>query len=132
MHDQATDSARDIISRLERAWNAGDGPAFAAPFADDADFVNIRGDYLRGREVIAQGHHAIFTSIYRGSTVHYELLQARALTDDVMLVHVRGALRVPTGPMSGELNAVAMLVLARMTGGWQIAAFHNTLVAAPA
>ncbi len=129
MNDQAANTARDIIGRLEAAWNAADGHAFAAPFTADADFVNIRGDYLRSREAIAQGHHAIFTTIYQGSTVHYELLQARLLTDDVMLVHVGAALHVPTGPMAGELRSVAMLVLARTDGGWQIAAFHNTLVA---
>ncbi len=129
MDDQAANTAREIIGRLEAAWNAADGPAFAAPFTEDADFVNIRGDYVRSREAIAHGHHAIFTTIYQGSTLHYELLQARVLTDDVLLVHVRGNLRVPAGPMAGELNSVAMLVLARTGGGWQIAAFHNTLVA---
>ena len=50
-----------------------DGPAFAAPFAVDADFVNIRGEHFRGRAAIGAGHAAIFQTIYAGSTNNYEL-----------------------------------------------------------
>ena len=32
-----------IVRRLETAWNALDGGAFAGPFAADADFVTVRG-----------------------------------------------------------------------------------------
>ena len=38
-----------IVRRLESAWNAMDGPAFAAAFAAEADFVNIRGEHFRGK-----------------------------------------------------------------------------------
>jgi uncharacterized protein (TIGR02246 family) len=46
----------EIVADLERAWNTADGAAFARSFAEDADFVNIRGDHLRGRDVIGKGH----------------------------------------------------------------------------
>ncbi|HEX5723902.1 MAG TPA: SgcJ/EcaC family oxidoreductase [Longimicrobiaceae bacterium] len=121
--------ATDVIRQLEAAWNAADGAAFAAPFTDDADFVNIRGDHHRTREAIAHGHQAIFDSIYRGSTVRYELHQARALTLDVILAHVRGTLTSPGGPLAGTHQAMALLVLVETPVGWRVAAFHNTLVA---
>lgn len=134
MSEQAVEEiAHRILKRLGDAWNAADGRGFAEPFAADADFVNIRGDYHRGREAIAQGHQSIFDTIYKGSRVAYTTLQARALTDDVILVHVRGELAVPTGPLAGEYRSVAMLVLVHLDQGpdWEIAAFHNTLVAPP-
>jgi uncharacterized protein (TIGR02246 family) len=53
-----------IVRQLEAAWNAMDGSAFAAPFAAEADFVNIRGEHFRGQGAIAAGHAAIFQSIY--------------------------------------------------------------------
>ena len=58
----------NVVRQLEAAWNAMDGSAFAAPFADDADFVTIRGEHFRGRPAIAAGHAAIFQTIYAGST----------------------------------------------------------------
>ena len=65
----------DLVAELEKAWNAADGARFGRPFAEDADFVNIRGEHLRTREVIAKGHQAIFDTIYAGSVVRYQVTQ---------------------------------------------------------
>src|SRR4051812_24122998 len=118
-----------VIERLENAWNAGDGAAFFAPFAPDADFVNIRGEWHSG-ESIAAGHQQIFDTIYAGSTLSYRVMQARELDDCVILVHVRGTLNVPAGPFAGEMDALASVVLVHDGDVHRIATFHNTLIAA--
>jgi uncharacterized protein (TIGR02246 family) len=120
-----------IVGRLEAAWNAMDGDAFAAPFADEADFVNIRGEHFRGRPAIAAGHAAIFRTIYAGSTNQYTIETARLLGDEVALVHVHAVLEAPQGPLAGRHRARFSLVLTKTSEGWEIAAFHNTLEAAP-
>lgn len=117
----------NLVHQLEAAWNAGDGPAFAGPFAGDADFVNIRGEHFQGRSAIAMGHAAIFRSLYAGSTNQYTVENARLLRPDVGLVHVRAALDVPQGPLAGRHAALFSIVLTRETAGWEIASFHNTL-----
>jgi ketosteroid isomerase-like protein len=58
----------DLVGGLEEAWNSADGARFAQPFAEDADFVNIRGEHLRTRDVIAKGHQAIFNTIYAAAS----------------------------------------------------------------
>lgn len=72
-----------IVRRLESAWNGMDGSAFAAPFATEADFVNIRGEHFRGRRAIAAGHAALFQGIYAGSTNHLTVEGARLLRPEV-------------------------------------------------
>ncbi len=129
MSEGAHDVAAELIGRLERAWNEADGQAFGEPFAPDADFVDIRGEHHRGQEAIAAGHQAIFDSIYKGSSVDYELTGARELSDEVILAHATSVLRAPSGPLAGEHNSVLSLVLVRGSDGWKIASFHNTLVA---
>jgi uncharacterized protein (TIGR02246 family) len=116
-----------LVSQLEAAWNALDGPAFAAPFAADADFVNIRGEHARGRPAIAAGHTAIFRTIYAGSSVRLTLEAARLLRPDVALLHVGSVLDAPQGPLAGRHLARFSMVLTHSGGGWEIAAFHNTL-----
>ncbi len=37
-----------IVHRMQEAWNAGSGSRFVEAFATDADFVTVRGDYLKG------------------------------------------------------------------------------------
>ena len=90
--------------------------------------MTIRGE-LHSGPAIAIGHQQIFDTIYAGSTVSYEVLQARELDDRVTVAHVRGTLTVPGGPLAGTHDALATVVLARDGDEQRIAAFHNTLVA---
>jgi uncharacterized protein (TIGR02246 family) len=55
----------DLVGGLETTWNAADGVAFARPFAEDADFVNVRGEHFRTRDAIANGHQGIFIRFTR-------------------------------------------------------------------
>jgi uncharacterized protein (TIGR02246 family) len=117
-----------LIAQLENAWNAADGAAFAEPFAEDADFVNIRGEHIRTREAIAMGHQGIFNTIYKGSVVRYQVAGVRSIAPGVLLAHVNATLNAPTGPLAGEHRSLFTVVLAQNEDGWRIAAFHNTLV----
>ena len=120
-----------LMQGLEDAWNAGDGIGFAAPFADDADFVNVLGMHARGRDAIAEGHDQIFRSVYAGSRVSYTVEAARLLRPEVALVHVYAGLDIPGGPMAGHHEARPSLVLTRDGGEWRIASFHNTFIRDP-
>jgi uncharacterized protein (TIGR02246 family) len=118
-----------VVAELEKAWNAADGAGFARPFAEDADFVNIRGEHFWTRDAIAQGHQGIFNTIYKGSTVRCQVAGVRAIAPGVIVAHVKSALKAPTGPLAGEHNSLFTLVLVQSGTGWHIAAFQNTLVA---
>ena len=123
--DQKT--PEEIVRDLEVAWNAGDGTAYAAPFAGNADFVTIRAEHIHGREAIAAGHAAIFRTVYAGSKNRCTVESSRLLAPTVALVHVRAALDVPAGPLAGHHAARFSAVFVHESSGWQIAAFHNTL-----
>jgi uncharacterized protein (TIGR02246 family) len=120
-----------IVTTLEAAWNAGDGEAFGAPFASDADFVTIRAEHVRGRDAIASGHAGIFWTIYAGSVVRYTVESVRLLRPDVALLHVHAVLDAPSGPLAGKHMSRFSAVLTRDAGGWQIASFHNTVAPPP-
>jgi len=131
-HDSIADDGAALAARLEHAWNTGDSQAFSAPFAEDADFVNVLGMHAHGREEIDAGHAHIFRTVYAGSTVRYRMETARLLRPDVGLVHVNATLTVPAGPMAGTFDALYSMVLTREGGEWRIASFHNTYVRDPA
>ena len=117
-----------IVATLQAAWNAGDGDAFGAVFADDADFLNIRAEHVRGRVAIASGHIGIFRTIYAGSVVQLTLESLRLLRPDVALMHVHSTLDAPSGPMKGKHDGRFSAVLTRDAGGWRIASFHNMVI----
>ena len=120
--------ATTILEQLEQAWNAADGAAFGAPFADESDFVNVRGEHHRGADNIAHGHQAIFDSIYAGSTVRFRLDMARPVAGTILAV-ATSTLDAPSGPLQGIHNARFTMVIAEQGDDWRVASFHNTLVA---
>ena len=123
-----TTIATTILQQLERAWNDADGAAFGAPFADESDFVDIRGGHHRGKTEIAHGHQAIFDSIYAGSSVRFRLDVARPVAGGVLAV-ATSTLDAPGGPLQGIHNARFTMVIAEQGDDWRVASFHNTLVA---
>ena len=96
--DGADEAAiRENVRQMEAGWNAKSGAQFAKPFAEDADYVVINGSYIKGREVIAEGHQRIFDTFYKESVLSLSVKQVRMLRPDVAVVHVTGTNETPRG-----------------------------------
>jgi uncharacterized protein (TIGR02246 family) len=118
------------VAQLEAGWNAGDGDAFAAPFAADADYVVVDGAYISGRSVIAAGHRHILATVYRGSANCGTVEAIRFLRPDVAVARVRWRLRFDDGSGPQEAESRCQVVATREPGGWGLAVFQNTPVVA--
>ena len=118
---------RDILQELEAAWNDASGERFGRPFSADAEFVDIRGEHHRGQEAIARGHQGIFDTIYLGSRVRFQLIQAHTLAETIVLLHSTADLETPSGPLAGRQPSIQSIVLRREGTEWKVASFHNTL-----
>ncbi len=128
--DSGADEAaiRQIVKQVEDGWNAHDGKAFAAPFATDADYVVVNGNYIKGREAIAAGHTQIFTTIYKESHNVGTVKSIRFLRPDVAIVHIEWNLEFSMGGETKKSRAMNTMIMAKEGGKWSIAAFHNTPV----
>jgi uncharacterized protein (TIGR02246 family) len=121
--------ATTILEHMVQAWNAGDGAAFGTVFADEIDFVDIRGGHHRGDGAhIGQGHQALFDSIYAGSTVRLRLDVARLLTPGCLMAVATSTLDAPHGPLRGVNHSRMTMVITAQEGDPRITAFQNTLV----
>jgi uncharacterized protein (TIGR02246 family) len=124
--EQNEAAIRDVVKRVEAGWNAGDGEAFAAPFAEDADYVIVNGRHERGRATIAEGHKYIFSTIYKGSNNTFTVEDVRLLRPDVAVAHVHHVLKFYAGETAQEAQARSTWVLTKTDGEWRIDAFQNT------
>ncbi len=121
----------DIADQLEHSWNTVDGAAYAEPFADDADFITIRGDHLTGRRTIAAGMSEILTTIYLDSTVAVRATRVRCVSPTTIVAQIEHVLDAPTGPLAGVNTTLATVVIVETARGWEITTLHNTLVVDP-
>lgn len=126
IHDEQ--DLRDIVGKLESAWNRGDSVAWAELFAEDADFIHILGGYFNGRTTIEQGHRRIFDTIYKGSTNKFTVKKVRFIGSDAAIVFLLAELKVSTPGLPPVLHARPTMVAQRMPEGWRIVAFQNTMV----
>jgi len=59
----------EVLERFTEAWNTHDAKAYAALFAENADFTNVFGQSFHGRETIEAQHAKIFTSMFKDSRI---------------------------------------------------------------
>jgi len=135
------EQVRKVVTGFSAAWNRHDMEAFGKLFAVDADFVNVAGAWMKGRDDI-QMHHAYshgtipadtqiagarreHYGIFKSSTMQFTKVDVRFLRKDVAIAHVSwdllGDSRTPN-PRRGLLT----FVLTRQDSQWLIASGQNT------
>ena len=122
---------QNILTKLENGWNNANGTEYAQPFADTAEFVDIRGVLHQNstRQFLGEAHQGVFMGIYKDSKIEYSLTQVIPLNDNIIVANAKAALDAPSGPLAGKSASTITMVIVKMDNTWQIRAFHNTLVA---
>ena len=80
--------AQALVQEIEAAWNTHDMMRFAACFAEDADFVNVAGLWMRGRDEIEEKHAASHADRFKDSTMQMKLAALKEIARDVGVMHV--------------------------------------------
>jgi len=119
---------RQLLLRMQQAWESGDGQGYASVFSEDARYVNAPGERLVGRQAIAESHQRIFDTFFKdtrlGSTYPLEL---QLLTADTVLVYGSGAVLFRGESETNVApNGLMTLVVVKRNAEWQCASFCNT------
>jgi uncharacterized protein (TIGR02246 family) len=127
---------RAVFQEQEAAWNRGDGVGFAAAFADDSDFINVRGDLFHGKTMIAARHTSILSGPFKGSHDTITIRNLRTISPELVIVETDHSLTefhsLPPGigpTFPGTLKTHMTYVVSRKEGGWSIVFAQNTAVA---
>jgi uncharacterized protein (TIGR02246 family) len=122
-------SILELIETFVAGWNAHDMEVFSAPFAEDADFVNVAGAWWRGRREIADRHGERHRTRFKSSRIRAERTSIRFIRPDVAVVHLQWELAGDTGP-DGRSTAVRHGLLTFLAseerGRWRFDAAQNT------
>ena len=120
---------RDIVTKLEAAWNAGDSVTWASFFAEDVDFIHILGVHYNGRVAVEKGHRMIWDTIYKGSVMKFGVEKIRPAGSDVAVVFLLGEMTFFDNGTERHIKARPTMTVQRAGEGWEVAVFQNTLVA---
>ncbi|HZT21070.1 MAG TPA: SgcJ/EcaC family oxidoreductase [Dongiaceae bacterium] len=126
--DDARRAIREIVEDLVAAWNRHDAVGFSRRFAPDADFTNVFGMALKGREAIERAHAAIFATIFKDSRLSAQETEIRFVRPDVAAVDVRWTMtgaRDLDGEDWPDRRGLLNLLATQEGGAWSIAVSHN-------
>jgi uncharacterized protein (TIGR02246 family) len=124
-----------VVGLFVDAWNAHDISALGDLFADDADFIDVFGNWFKGRaafeQVLAERHRSVFGN----SRFTKKDIAVRQVSAGLAIVHAVIELAGATSP-NGQPLAPALGVMSYVMerGGpdrWRILAFQNTAVLPP-
>ena len=118
---------KQLVNKLETAWNAGDHVAWASAFAPDADFINIFGAYKNGQANIEASHKIIFNGIYKDSHNTFTIERVRVLAPHVTSVLIFTKLTHKDGGHDGRMT----MIVDDSSGTPLITWFHNCFVMTP-
>ncbi len=123
---------RKVIVEMTEGFNNHDGKAAARMYSPDARFVSVRGDMMNGQAGIEKGLAAILTSRAKNATQRTIDVTVRFVRPDVALANVTNELSglvAPDGHALPSHQELSLRVFVKDAGVWQIAAFHNTMIA---
>jgi uncharacterized protein (TIGR02246 family) len=126
---EATEIASHVLDKLDAAWNLGDGEAFAAEFTEDADLINIFGEFYHGRPDVTTRMQLIFDTIFKGSRhAQRDLEIAYFLSPDTVLAVSAARVEVPAGPLAPQARNRQTFILRQIADAWRVAHWHNTSI----
>lgn len=141
-NSRAEDPATDALTCFSSSWNRHDMQGFGRCFASDADFVNVTGQWWKGRETLERNHAYLHGTIaatdrsgitvpqsnhgmFRDTTLTFTSSETRDLGGTVALVHA--AWQISGDPRTSELRkGLMLLVLMKNDQTWRIATVQNT------
>lgn len=116
------------VAALAQSWNVHDARAFAAAFAEDADFTNVFGMPAKGRKAIEEFHAPIFATMFRESRLSLTETRIRFLRSDVAAVDTRWEMtgaHDPHGKPWPMRRGLLSFVATRGEQGWTLDVAHN-------
>lgn len=143
----AQESLAKAIACFPDAWNRRDMTAFGQCFTVDADFVNVTGQWWKGRDSIERNHAYLLGTVdqsdtggitvppkaygvFKATTLAFQSSELRRLKPEVVIARVSwqitGDARTPQ-----SRNGLLILVLTATDGVWKIAAVQNTEMQRP-
>ena len=115
--------AAETLDRIRRAWDTGDAAAYAAEFTHDATYVIFAGIVSHGRAEIEADHIPVFERWQRGTRMSMNILEARMLGDNAVVVVTDGGIGKGTRIRHDKVQT---FVLVRDGHRWLCASFQNT------
>ena len=123
------DSVRKVVADYEEAWNKHDADAILALFTDDADWINVAGNWWHGRAEHRRGTAWVHEHVFKNARGHTGPVVIRFPTQDTavaIFTHEVDSFVLPDGTPNPGGNHRLSFFLVKREGRWLITSGQNT------
>ncbi|APU16352.1 MULTISPECIES: SgcJ/EcaC family oxidoreductase [Actinoalloteichus] len=121
------DEIKALLAEATDAWTRGDAAGFVAVFAPDSEFVGADGVLRRGRLSNQRWHSRLFSGVFRGSRLVFEVESIRFLSAHVAVAHALSSVVYPWQAEPGpRTSSRGTWVLIRQDGRWLVSAVQHS------
>lgn len=126
-----------LVNDQTEAWNRNSATDWAKDFVDNAKFINVRGDLVKGRTAIEKIHAFIFSGLYKESHCAVAIESIEYPAPNVAIAEMATEVTnfnglppglLPTAP--GVFRTRLKFILVEQEGAWKILSAQNTAIAA--
>lgn len=125
---------RGIEAQWETAWNHHDVAAMVRLGTSDADWVNLAGEWFKGREAFAKSLEELHSGKVKESVWQSEGIQIKFLAPGIAVVHVyfnSHGDRNPDGTLMPPRRGIFTRVEEKRHGQWLVVASQATRIVPP-
>ena len=124
-------AVRALVSGFANTWNRHDMKAMHELDTEDVEWINVTGNYWRGKVAVYKGHDTIHRTIFAKTSMTVEQTAVRSIAPNVAVAVATmtfGPVITPTGHELAELKTRGSFTTVKREGIWRIAHFQNTIV----
>jgi uncharacterized protein (TIGR02246 family) len=119
-----------LVDAFVHAWNTHDGPAFGRLYADDADWVMVGGERLKGRTAIEEALTKEHVNWARSTTLRATDVVVRELDPERAVVMFKWEITADAERGARPFRGNTVLVVAQARERWVIIAGQAAAVPA--
>lgn len=129
-HRLDTQELQALHQEALRAWCKGDGAAYAATFAEEADYLALDGIWSRGRREIAAALQGRFDTWLKGSCPMARVSHAKFLGPESAILETVGFTQ-KAGSEAPRRPAAESYVATKAQGRWRFTHYQHTYLPTP-
>ena len=123
-----------LVEGFIRAWNARDARALGALFAEDADYVTAKGNWMKGRAWIEGQLERALAGRLKGTMMVETNTTIRLVRPDIAVMHFEWEVSGEVGPDGKPLitrHGIMQIVAVAQGGAWKILSAQDTATKPP-
>lgn len=124
-------AVRALVNEFANTWNRHDMKAMHELDTEDVEWINVVGQYWRGKTTVYKGHVAIHKGMCATTTLSVESATIRSIAPAVAIAVATMHFVPAPDPRYPWLTATktrASFTMVKRDGIWKIANFQNTVI----